>query len=133
MKRQLQRIPPDPAQQQQHIRRLIAELDSDQFKLRQRAAVELERLGKLAEPALHDALRGQPSTEARRRMEAILAGLQDWTLPPDTLTGLRIIGVLEQIGTPEAKEILQTLAKRAPDARLTQEAKASLERLAKRP
>jgi hypothetical protein len=37
------------------------------------------------------------------------------------------------IGTPEAQVVLKTLAKGAPDSRLTQEAAASLERLAKRP
>jgi hypothetical protein len=39
---------------------------------------------------------------------------------------------LEHIGTPEAQEVLRTLAKGAAEARLTQEAKASLEWLAKR-
>jgi hypothetical protein len=45
---------------------------------------------------------------------------------------VRAIEVLEHIGTPDANELLQTLATGAPEARLTQEAKASLERLAKR-
>jgi hypothetical protein len=40
--------------------------------------------------------------------------------------------VLEHIGTPEAREVLKALAKDAPDARLTREAKAALERLARR-
>jgi hypothetical protein len=41
--------------------------------------------------------------------------------------------VLEHIDTPEAKQVLQTLATGAPEARVTREAKVSLERLAKRP
>jgi hypothetical protein len=39
---------------------------------------------------------------------------------------------MEYAGTAEAKRLLETLAKRAPSARLTQEAKASLGRLAGR-
>jgi hypothetical protein len=39
--------------------------------------------------------------------------------------------VLEQIGTPEAREVLRTLARGASGSRLTREASASLERLAR--
>jgi hypothetical protein len=40
---------------------------------------------------------------------------------------------LERIGTPEARQLLKRLATGAPGARLTREAKASLERLAIHP
>jgi hypothetical protein len=129
----VQHLSSDSAQQSLRIRRWITELDNDLFSIRQKAADELERLGTLAEPALRSALLNHPSTEARRRMEGILVGLQERTLPPETLRGIRAIGVLEQIGTPEAKAVLQNLATGAPEARLTQEAIVSLERLAKRP
>jgi WD40 repeat protein len=42
------------------------------------------------------------------------------------------VEVLERIGTPEGRQLLQQLAHGAPGARLTQEAKASLQRLARR-
>ena len=45
---------------------------------------------------------------------------------------MRAVAVLEDIANPEARELLQKLAEGAPEGRLTQEAKASLERLAKR-
>jgi hypothetical protein len=45
---------------------------------------------------------------------------------------LRALEVLEHIATPEAQQVLKTLATGAPEARLTQEAKASLARLARR-
>ena len=51
----------------------------------------------------------------------------------DRLRALRTVAVLEYAGTPEARHVLVALAKGAPAARLTQEAKAALERLAKRP
>jgi hypothetical protein len=37
--------------------------------------------------------------------------------------------LLERIGTPEARLVLETLGKGDPDARLTREAKAALQRL----
>jgi hypothetical protein len=45
---------------------------------------------------------------------------------------LRVIDVLEKIGTPDAQAVLDGLARGAPEADLMQEAKASLQRLAKR-
>jgi hypothetical protein len=48
------------------------------------------------------------------------------------LQKLRAVEVLEYIGIPEACQLLEELAKGAPTARITQEAKASMERLAKR-
>jgi hypothetical protein len=39
---------------------------------------------------------------------------------------------LEYLGTPAAERLLRSLAKGMPEARLTQEAKASLERLGRR-
>jgi hypothetical protein len=48
---------------------------------------------------------------------------------PERLQALRAVEVLERIGTPEARKVLETLATGAPAARLTREAKASLGRL----
>ncbi len=42
---------------------------------------------------------------------------------------MRNIEVLERIGTPEARQLLQTLANGAPGALQTEEAKDSLQRL----
>jgi hypothetical protein len=44
-----------------------------------------------------------------------------------------MLEVLEQIGTKEAEELLKTLAGGAPGVFLTREAKASLDRLSRRP
>jgi hypothetical protein len=54
-------------------------------------------------------------------------------MSPDQLRGLRAITVLEQIGDRDARQLLDKLARGTPDSRLTQDAKASLERLHKRP
>ncbi len=114
------------------IARLVADLDSPQLRVRQKAGDALEKLGEAAEPALRKALAGKPSLEVRRRVERLLKLLEGPVPSGARLRRLRAVEVLERIGTPEAREVLQMLAKGAPEARLTQEAKASLERLAKR-
>jgi hypothetical protein len=50
---------------------------------------------------------------------------------PQRLQALRAVEVLEHIGSPEAIKVLEYLSQGAPGARLTQEAKASLDRLHK--
>jgi hypothetical protein len=44
----------------------------------------------------------------------------------------RAVELPEAIGTPEARELLDRLARGAPEASLTQKAKAALARLARR-
>jgi RNA polymerase sigma factor (sigma-70 family) len=114
------------------VQRRIADLDSERFGVREAAAKELAASGWQFEPALRQALKSKVSQEVRRRLEAILAAPQE-VPPASTLRTHRATQILEQIGTPEAQEVLGILAKGVPEARLTQEAKASLERLAKRP
>jgi hypothetical protein len=48
------------------------------------------------------------------------------------LRSLRAVEVLEHIATPEARDVLRTLAQGASEVRLTREAKAALERLERR-
>jgi hypothetical protein len=49
----------------------------------------------------------------------------------ETLRCLRAIELLERLGTPEARKLLERLGQGSPEAWLTQEAKASLGRLGK--
>ena len=72
------------------------------------------------------------SPEAARRLDALLTQAANVEPSPALLRGLRAIAVLEQIGTPEAKQLLLNLAAGAPEARLTREAKAALGRLVRR-
>jgi hypothetical protein len=110
---------------------LIADLDSNSFEARAKAVQELEGLGELAYPALDKVLEGKPSLEVRKRVELILQKPE----PPKSavqLRALRAVEILERIGTAEAQQVLNSLAKGASGARLTAEAKASIGRLAKR-
>jgi hypothetical protein len=112
---------------------LLTDLDSDQFEVRGRARQELEKLGELAEPALRKALADSASAEVRRTAEQLLERLEGarFNPPAEELRSLRAVQALEQIGTREAREVLRALAGGAPETRLTREAKASMERLAK--
>src|SRR5205085_91419 len=112
---------------------LIADLDDERFTVRERASSELALFGEAAAPALRKKLADKPSLEARQRVEQLLARLNNplgaWS--PDELRGVRALEVLERVGTSEASQILESLSKGASGDRLAQEAKASLDRLAR--
>jgi hypothetical protein len=120
---------PAPAERE-HVARLVADLDSDDFAVREKAAQELVKLGDGIESVLRQALEGKPAAETTRRLRDLIQKAQGW--PPQRLREFRAVEVLERIGSQEARQLLKTLAEGAPEARLTQEAKASLERLTRR-
>jgi hypothetical protein len=126
------RMRPVPVVAQAGIDRLIAELDNARFAVREEAASALLELGEVVEPFLRKALRDSLSLEMRLRLEKLLAKTVAPVPPPERLRLLRALAALEEIGTPEARRLLESLANGAPDASLTQEAQRVLERLAKR-
>ena len=113
------------------LRKLLADLDSNEPQRREAASQQLAELAEQAEPALYEALNAKLSPEQRRRIEALRAG-PSVVRSPEKLRAVRAIQVLEQCNVPEARQVLRTLAKGSPEAGLTQEANAALERLAKR-
>jgi RNA polymerase sigma factor (sigma-70 family) len=123
-----ERLRPSAAVDAKRVDQLLADLDSDEFAVRETAARELEGLGEGAEPALRQALAGRPSAEVRRRVEGLLEKL-DVAHTPERLRAVRALEVLEYVGTEEARKLLRQLATGAPEARLTREAKAALGRL----
>jgi RNA polymerase sigma factor (sigma-70 family) len=110
--------------------KLVADLASDQFTVRQQAFDQLEKLGERARTALEKAQASRPSLEVQRRLQQLLDNLADYT--PEHRRLLRAIQLLEQAATPAAKQTLDLLAKGAAGPRLAEEAKLSLARLAKR-
>lgn len=110
---------------------LVAELDSDQFAKREKATEELEQIGKPAEGPLRKLLSGRHSAEAALRATYLLENLKAPLLTTQRLRSLRTIELLERIGTREARRLVQELAEGPADARLTREAKASLDRLSR--
>jgi WD40 repeat protein len=126
-----ERLEPVKAADPDRLAALLKRLDSDEFREREEATRELKKLGDAAESALRKALAGNPSAELRRGAEELLAGL-DPARSPRRLREGRAVEVLEYVGTAEARRLLEALAKGAPEARLTREAKASLRRLDRR-
>lgn len=118
-----------PHDNDEQITRLLSLLDSNDFTQRERAAKELRQLGWAAEPALHKALEDKPSLEMRRRGKELLDDIRKLPLPLELLRMLRGLEVLEHVGTPEARKMIASLAAGTPQARLTREAKAALQRL----
>jgi len=123
---------PDQRAAENPLRPAVADdktdLDNAQFSVREAAAKELEKLGSQAEGPIQKALSATPPLETRRRLERILE--TGYGVPePITLRDLRAIMVLERIGSPEARKILELLARGAPAALQTREAKQALERV----
>jgi WD40 repeat protein len=111
----------------------IADLDSNSFKLREQATRQLEAWGPAVEFALRQVLEGKPTMEVRQRIEALLAKLDTQMNEEVELRALRAMGVLEAIGTSEARKLLAHLATGAPGSRITAAAQRALERLNKTP
>ena len=125
-----ERLKPVPPVDPKQLAQWLADLDNDAFAVREKATHELEAKKEAAEATLRSVLAGKPSLEVRRRVEPILKRLEE--LPPtspSTLRAYRALEVLEHLCTPEARRFLQHLATGIPEARLTREAQASLQRL----
>jgi WD40 repeat protein len=112
--------PPDATE----VRRLLAALDSDHFKERDQAALELRAMGEAAEGHLRKFLNSKPSPEAALQARELLEGL-----PATRRRQTEAVKILEQIGTDAARDALRRLAGGDPDAPLTIEVKAALGRL----
>ena len=116
----------------QKVGELIAQLDNDTFTVREKAAAELEALDGAVEAELRKALAAATSAEVRQRLTRLL---ERWDGHPPSAERLhqgRALEVLELMGTEEARSLLRGLAKGAPEAWLTREARAALGRLEKR-
>jgi dipeptidyl aminopeptidase/acylaminoacyl peptidase len=114
------------------LHQLVAALDSDSYQARRQATEELAMQVELANPVLRRARSGITSLESRRRLEQILHAGDRAIFSGRQLQLLRGIEVLENIGSPHAKTVLEAMARGTPEFQITQEANASLERLSGR-
>jgi hypothetical protein len=110
------------------MRTAIADLDSNQFRVRDRAFKELSDLGHAALPAMQAALAKKPSAEMANRLGQLLAKVTGPPSAGESLRSWRALAALEAKGTPQAIELLRELAAGAADAWLTVEAKKTLRR-----
>jgi WD40 repeat protein len=112
-------MPPDAAT----MKRLLIDLDSNQFAVRSRANQQLAGLGPAVEGELRRAMAGTLSVEVRRRVEKLLQLVER-----QQVRGRRAVEVLEWINNPAARQLLEALAGGTPEASITQEARTSLSR-----
>jgi WD40 repeat protein len=122
-------LKPTAAPEPKQIAKWIADLDSEAFQEREDATEAIVRAGKAAEEAVKKALDSKPSAEAKQRLEFILSKLSGNLGPNmEDVRATRAVEVLEKIGTPEARKVLEEVAKGA-DGHLTDEARSALARL----
>jgi hypothetical protein len=117
------------------LRQLVADLGDKRYIVRHKATRELEELGDRAEASLVAVLRNKPGLEVHHRAAKLLEGIERERRFPsgERLRLLRALGVLEQIGSPQALQVLKTLAAGAPASWQTKAVQAACERLAKKP
>src|SRR5262249_340765 len=87
--------PPDP----KRVAFLLDRLDDPQFKVRQSATLELEKMSEGAQPALQAAAKSNPSLEKARRINELLGKLQE--MKGKRLHDVRGVEVLEHLHNPE--------------------------------
>lgn len=116
---------------EKRLTRLIADLDSDDFAVRQKADAKLAAFGEQVLPAYRKVLDGKPTLEKRRRLEELLEKAQAswWSQSGGRLQSLRAIEALELAATKEARDVLESLAAGAQGACLTEQGKSALRRL----
>jgi hypothetical protein len=115
------RLKPRPTAPDNVTTPLLADLNSDSFQRRDKAAKHLKDLGYAAEPALRRAWKADVSLEQKQRIEKVLSVLSP---SPLELRELRALMLLNRIRTPEASRLLQELANGPESTPLTRQARA---------
>jgi hypothetical protein len=117
------------ADEAKRIEKLIVDLDSDEFSVREKATEELEAIGPGVESAVKKALQKDPPFDMRRRLERVLERIDTHLPTPEALRPVRVVEALEVLGTTEARRTLEALVKGSSSA--AAEAKAALERMSR--
>ena len=129
-----ERVRPVAPAEPKAVAALLADLQNEEFAVRQKAEAGLEALGELAEPELRKALAGDSPADLRQRLERLLRRVSTGQHPSaEMVRDLRAVELLELAGGADARRVLEELGRGAPGARLTREAKAAAQRLAQRP
>jgi hypothetical protein len=121
------RLKPPMLLDDKRLEQLIDLLGSDTYTVREQATQQLQQCGELAEPVLRKMLLRQPHPERKRRLEGLLARLEDDSRS-DQLQWQRAVEVLEKIDHPAARKFLDELAQGPSAARLTSVARTALTR-----
>jgi hypothetical protein len=117
------------------VAQYIIDLNDNKFAVREKATAALASYGRWIEGVLREASKNPPSDEVRRRLDRLLKkleGKEAITLDQERLRARRIIDLLEQCGTPEARQLLEAMSREAAEADLRETAAGALGRLNRR-
>jgi hypothetical protein len=120
----LRAVSPIPADR---VSKWVAELNDDDFSVRDAATRHLAAVGDQVKRALRETLTHDISLEQKRRITELLEGAR-LLRPGDALRGVRAVRMLETIDSKDGRLILKTLAGGDPDSAVTREAMDALTR-----
>jgi hypothetical protein len=109
------------------LERLLRDLSSDKFSVREKASKEMAQFSEASEPLLRKALAKNAPLEMRRRVERVLDRIEQERSHPsvDHLRIIRAVEVVQTIGGPAARELLASWGQGTPAVVLTREAHAA--------
>jgi WD40 repeat protein len=112
------------------IPKLLEDLGHRRYAIREKAAQELEKVAETIEPVLREALAKKPeSLEVFLRLRGLLDKVPHDPPSAQRLRQMRAVEMLERMDVPASRQILEALARGAPEAWLTREAQKALERM----
>jgi WD40 repeat protein len=120
----IQKLPPETTEP------ILKQLRSEQFRVREAAMKKLNELDDGLLASLESWLKLDLDEDLRKRLQT-LPEQRRWSVPPtgEDLRLMRSLRILEAINTPEALKLVEHLASGLPQARATQEAIATRERM----
>jgi hypothetical protein len=127
------KLPPIDNARQTRIEEMVLQLGEADATRREEAMKELQQAAYDFAPLLESRVENAGPGEIRNRLRFILKQMNEKPTPARLVGELRALELLEQMKTPEARELIGKLAGGAAGARLTAEAKAIAERLKRVP
>jgi hypothetical protein len=103
----------------------LKQLDAKQGDSREQAIAKLSGLSRDILPTLREHL-PKETDRAKRDLERVIDRINELPVPLDQLRQTRVVALLAQIESPEARHELERLAAGHPQAQLTRDAKAAL-------
>lgn len=124
-----EKIKPAEVLDAKQIQRLLVDLDSDTFAVREAASKALLGMDQQAIPYLEATLKSTESAEVRTRVVKLLEQHRRVAMTSEQLRQCRAVMVLELIGDGDSQNVLKKWAAGPRGALLTLEASAALKRL----
>jgi hypothetical protein len=124
-----EKIQPATAVDPKLIRRLLDDLGSSEFAVREASSQALYDQDRQVLPYLEETLKTATSAEVRERAKRIVEHYRQTPFTGEQLRQTRAVMILERIGDGDSKKLLKKWAGGPANALLTEEASAALKRL----